>query len=115
MFLTRLFISSLSLGVVAYLVPGFYIDSLMTLLISAFLLGILNAIVRPVLLILTLPISVLTLGFFVLIINAFMLVLVSNLVHGFTITSFWSAFLGWIILSLTSWIASGIFIDKRDR
>lgn len=115
MFLTRLFISSLSLGVAAYLVDGIYIDSLMTLIISAFLLGIVNAIIRPALFVLTLPISILTLGIFVLILNALMLGLVAYLMPGFTIDSFSAAFWGWLILSLTSWLASKIFIDKKSR
>lgn len=115
MFLTRLFISSLSLGVAAYLVRGIYIDSLMTLIISAFLLGIVNAVIRPVLFVLTLPISILTLGIFVLILNALMLGLVAFLMPGFTIDSLGAAFWGWLILSITSWIGSKVFIDKKKR
>lgn len=115
MFITRLFISALSLGVAAYLVKGIYIDSLLTLLISAFLLGIVNAVIRPVLFILTLPISILTLGIFVLILNALMLGFVAYLIPGFSINSFGAAFWGWLILSITSWIGSKIFIDKKNK
>lgn len=115
MFLTRLFISSLSLGVAAHLVNGIYIDSLFTLLVSAFLLGIVNAVIRPILFILTLPISILTLGIFVLILNALMLAFVAFLIPGFSINSLGAAFWGWLILSITSWIGSKVFIDKKSR
>jgi len=114
-FFTRLIISALSLGVAAYIVPGIYVDGLLTLLIAAFLLGIVNAVIRPILVILTLPITILSLGFFLLIINGGMLALVAYLMPGFSIRGLGSAILGWLILSITSWLASKLIIDKKEE
>jgi putative membrane protein len=81
---------------------------------AALLLGIVNAVVRPVLILLTLPATILTLGLFLLVINAAMLGLVASLFAGFTIDGFWSALLGSIVVSLTGWTAS-YFIGPRGR
>ncbi|HEX2956161.1 MAG TPA: phage holin family protein [Chitinispirillaceae bacterium] len=108
-FIAKLLISALSIGVAAYIVPGIHINNFMTLLITAFIFGILNALVRPILVLLTLPITVVTLGIFLLIINAFLFLLVSWIVPGFSISSFWSALTGWVIVVLTNWVASAVF------
>ncbi len=108
-FLGKLAISALSLGAAVYIVPGMRVDGLLTLLIAAFLLGIVNAIVRPVFIILTLPITILTLGIFLLVINAAMLGFVAWILPGFYISGFGAAVLGWLVLTIISWIASGIF------
>jgi putative membrane protein len=96
------------------LVPGIEVRSGWTLIFSALLLGIVNAFVRPVAVILTLPLSILTLGFFLLVINAGMLGLVALLLDGFSISGFWSALLGSIIISIVGWLASW-FIGPRGR
>ncbi len=114
MFFTRLFISALSLAVAAYIVPGMHVDGLLTILVAAFLLGIVNAVVRPILVILTLPITIATLGVFLLVINAATLGLVAFLLPGFTIDGLVSAVLGWLILSVTSWLGSLVFDGKRS-
>ena len=114
-FLVRLLISSLSLAVASRLVAGIDIDSWVTLVLAAFLLGMVNAVVRPVLLILTLPITMVTLGLFILVINAAMLGLVAWMLPGFTIAGVGSALLGWIIVALTSAVASKVFIEERPR
>ncbi|MFP4415664.1 MAG: phage holin family protein [Chitinispirillaceae bacterium] len=108
-FITRLIISALSLGVAAYIIPGIYIDNMMTLLVAAFLLGLVNAVVRPVLFLLTLPVTIVTLGLFLLVLNGAMIVLVAWLLPGFSVSGLGSAILGWLIISLVSWIASQIF------
>ncbi len=108
-FLSRLIISALSLGFAAYIVPGMYVDSIMALIIAAFLLGIVNAVIRPILFILTLPITLLTLGLFLFVINAAMLGLVAWIIPGFRIDGFWAALMGWLLISLTSWAASQVF------
>jgi putative membrane protein len=105
-FIIKLLTTALSIGLAAHVVPGIHVDNFMTLLIAAFLFGLLNAVVRPVLIILTLPITLLTLGLFLLVLNAVMLALVAWLLPGFSIASFGSAFLGWMIIVLTSWIAT---------
>ncbi len=112
-FITRLLISALSLGVAAYLLPGIYVDSILTLLIAAFLLGIVNAVVRPILVILTLPITILTLGLFLLIVNAATFGLVAYLLPGFEVAGLGWAVLGWLIVSLTSWVGNKLFADHE--
>ena len=94
----RWLISAVSLLVVSHVVPGFHVQSFMYALLAALFLGILNAVVRPVLIILTLPLTIFTLGLFLLIINGFMLWLLSGMIKGIYIESFGSAFLGALIL-----------------
>ena len=113
-FLLRLLVVALGLWLAAELVPGIEVKGLWTLLGAALLLGIVNAVVRPLLVILTLPITLLTLGLFLLVINATMLGLVAKMFDNFTIAGFWPALLGSIIVSLTGWLAS-YFIGPRGR
>jgi len=113
-FLVRWLIVALSLLVAARLVPGITIDGGGTLLFAAALLGVVNAIVRPVVVILTFPITLLTLGLFLLVINAGMLGLVAGLLERFSITGFWSALFGAVIVSLTGWVTSA-FIGGRAQ
>jgi putative membrane protein len=105
-FLLRLLIGALGLWLAAKLVPGMQIRGGGTLLGAAFLLGAVNAFVRPALVLLTLPFTILTLGLFLLVVNAAMLGIVAWLLDGFRLASFGSALLGSIIVSLTGWIAS---------
>ena len=111
-FLIRWLIVALSLLVAARLVPGIAIDGGGTLLFAAALLGIVNAIVRPVVVLLTFPITLITLGLFLLVINAAMLGLVAALLPDFTIAGFWSAVFGAIIVSLTGWVVSAFIGGK---
>jgi putative membrane protein len=110
-FLLRLGVTALGLWLADYLLPGVSIATTATLLASALVLGLVNAIVRPVLLVLTLPLTVVTLGLFLLILNALMLSIAGGLVPGFFIDGFGSAFLAWVIVSLTAWSAS-VFIEN---
>lgn len=104
--LLRLLIGALGLWLASVLVPGIEIRGVGTLLLAALLLGVTNALVRPLLIILTLPITVVTLGLFLLVINAAMLGLVAVLLDDFAIAGFFSALFGALIVSLTGWIAS---------
>lgn len=113
-FLLRLLVVALGLWLAAELVPGIEVKGLWTLLGAALLLGIVNAVVRPLLVILTFPITLLTLGLFLLVINAAMLGLVAKMFDNFTIAGFWPALLGSIVVSLTGWLAS-YFIGPRGR
>lgn len=90
--------------VTAFLLPGVHIVGVMAVLVVAVVLGIINAIVRPVLLLITLPLSIMTLGLFVFILNALLVLLVSHIVPGFTVDSFWWALLFGIVLTLVNWI-----------
>lgn len=98
--LINLLISGLAVFITAYLLPGSHVDSFFTALIVALVLGIANAVIKPILFILTLPITVLTLGLFTLVINALMIELASWLVKGFRIDNFLWALLFSLVLSL---------------
>jgi putative membrane protein len=110
----RTLIVALGLWLATAVVSGVNIDGPWTLLWAALLLGIVNAILRPLLILLTLPITVVTLGFFVLVINAAMLGLVAWMLPGFNISGFWSAVFASLLVSLTGWIGS-FFIGPRGR
>ncbi|MGA9469731.1 MAG: phage holin family protein [Candidatus Macondimonas sp.] len=105
-FLIRLFVTALALGIASAIVPGLTITGFWTLLGAAFLLGLVNAVIRPILIILTLPITLLTLGLFLWVINAAMLGLVAAMMDGFAISGFFSALLASLVVSLVSWMAS---------
>jgi putative membrane protein len=113
-FLIRVLIVAAGLWVASKLVPGVTINDGWSLAFAALLLGIVNAFVRPVVIILTLPLTILTLGLFLLVINAAMLSLVAWMLDGMTVGGFWSAFFGAIVVSLTAWLASS-FIGDRGR
>ena len=105
-FLVRLLIAAAGLWLAQALVPGVEIHGAGTLFVAALLLGIVNAFVRPLIVLLTLPITVVTLGLFLWVINAAMLGLVARLLDGFTLHGLGSALLGALVVSLTGWIAS---------
>ncbi len=104
--LLKWLINALALYVTTYLVKGIQVSGALALLLAAALLGILNAVIRPILIILTLPINILTLGLFTLVINGLMLWIVSFLIKGFVIQGFWPALLGALMISIISWIVS---------
>ena len=105
-FLVRLLITALGLWVADQLLPGITIAGTGALIVSALVLGLVNAVIRPIIFFLTLPLTILTLGFFILIVNGISLGLVSWLVPGFHVAGLLSATLGAILVSLTSWAAS---------
>lgn len=104
--LTRLFISALALLIVAYFVPAVTVDGLVTALIAAIILGLLNAVVRPILIILTLPVTIVTLGLFIFIINASLFWFAASFIEGFSVTSFWWALIGSVLVSIISTIGN---------
>ncbi|RPH41185.1 MAG: phage holin family protein [Burkholderiales bacterium] len=95
-----------------YLLPAVQVSSFGTALLVALLLGLLNAIVRPILVLLTLPITVLTLGLFLFVINGLMFWLVARMLDGFTVTSFWWAVLAALIYSVISSFVSSVLLRK---
>ena len=107
-FVLRVAIVALGLWFATQILPGLYFSSAGTLLAAALLLGIVNAIVRPIAVVLTLPLTLLSLGLFLLVINAAMLGLVALLLSGFQISGFWTAVGASLIVSLTGWVASGL-------
>lgn len=113
-FFIRLLITALGLWVADQLLPGIVITGTGSLIVSALLLGLVNAVIRPIILILTLPLTILTLGLFVLIVNGISLGIAAWLVPGFHIAGIWSATLGAIIVGVTSWAASA-FVGGSGR
>jgi putative membrane protein len=107
-FILRAAIVALGLWLATRILPGLSFDSPVTLLVAALLLGIVNAIVRPIAVILTLPLTLLTLGLFLIVINAAMLALVALLLGGFHISGFWTAVGASLIVAVTSWVSSGL-------
>ena len=104
----RWLLNTLALFLVVTIVPGFHYHSLTTLAVAALVLGLLNAIVKPILFVLTLPITVITLGLFLLVLNAIMIELTAWLVPGFRIDSFIAAIIGAIVLTIVSWVTGRI-------
>ena len=108
-FVIRWLVTTIAVLVAAHLVPGIGYDGWGALLGASLLLGIINAFVRPILLLLSLPFIIVTMGLFIFVINALLLLLVSKIVPAFQVAGFWSAFFGAIIISLVSWILSSFF------
>jgi putative membrane protein len=104
-FLLTWLITAVSLMITAYIVPGFVVSSFVAALLAAVVIGLVNAIVKPILIILTLPLTILTLGLFLFVVNAITIWLAGALTPGFTVTGLLPALLGSIVLTL---VASGI-------
>jgi len=113
-FLVRLLVTALGLWAATAIVPGVTIHGLGSLIGAALLLGLVNAVIRPIILILTLPLTLLTLGLFIFVVNGISLALVAWLMPGFTLSGFGAAILGSIVVGLTGWVAS-IFIGSTGR
>ena len=110
----RLLITALGLWAAATIVPGVTITGVGSLILAALLLGIVNAVIRPVILILTLPLTLLTLGLFIFVVNGISLALVAWVMPGFTLSGLGAAILGSIVVGLTSWFASA-FVGSTGR
>jgi putative membrane protein len=113
-FVLRVLVVALGLWLASVLVTGIEVSGAWTLIGAALLLGLVNAVIRPLAILLTLPMTVITLGLFLLVINAAMLALVAWVFDGFTISGLWPAVFGAIVVSLTGWLAS-YFIGPRGR
>ena len=101
-------VNTVSLIAVAYLMPSIRVADFTTALIAALVLGLVNAVIRPVLVLLTLPVTLLTLGLFILVINGLLFWFVGSFVKGFVVEGFWAGFLGAIIFSVISWLLSSL-------
>ena len=106
-------VNALALLAITYLVPSIQIRGFGTALIVAAVLGFINTIIRPVLVVLTLPVTILTLGLFILVINALCFQLAAALLKGFEVSGFWSAFIGAILYSIVSWLLSALILGQR--
>ena len=107
-FIVRLLVNAVALVIVAYFLPGVHVTGFAAAIVAALILGVVNAIVRPILILLTLPVVIVTLGLFTLVINAITFYLVAHLGLGLTVDGFWSAFLGALVLSIVSFLLSNL-------
>ena len=112
--LIRWLILTASITLTSYVIDGIYVKGFFSALSAAAILGILNAFFRPILIFLTLPINILTLGLFTFIINAVLLKMVSGVITGFEVYGFWSAIVGSLLISVVNWILSS-FINDQGR
>lgn len=108
-FILRALIAALGLWLATEWVDGIAVNGPTTLILAALLLGLVNAIVRPLAILLTLPLTLITLGFFLLVVNAAMVGLVAAFLPGMTVQGFWAAFWTAILVSVVSWIGNAIF------
>ncbi len=113
-FIARVFITGLGLLLADALLPGVRFDGAGSLWLAALLLGLVNAFVRPLIILVTLPITLLTLGFFLLVVNGMMVLLVAWLMPSFHIAGLWSAILASVIVGLTGWIANA-YVGERAK
>ncbi len=101
-FILNLLVSGLAVLISAYILPGIAVDSFWTAIVVSVILGVANAILKPILIILTLPITILTLGLFTFVINAVLVLFVAAIIPGFTVAGFWWAFIFSLVLSLVN-------------
>jgi putative membrane protein len=114
-FVIRALFAALGLWLAARFTPGVKVQSAETLVLAALLLGLVNAFIRPVVLVLTLPLTVVTLGLFILIVNALMILLVAGLLPGFEVHGLVAGVIAAIVTGLTSWIGQMVVRDTSDR
>ncbi|MBP6334588.1 MAG: phage holin family protein [Bacteroidia bacterium] len=107
-FLTRLIVGVLAVLITAWLLPGVHVDSVLTAILVALVISFLNAFIRPILILLTIPVTILTLGLFLLVINALLILLCAKIVDGFSVSGFWTAMAFSLILSLLSSVLQGL-------
>lgn len=107
-------INAAALMALPYLMHSVDVSNIGTALIAALVLGLVNTLIRPVLVILTLPVTLVSMGLFILVINALLFWLVSNVVDGFNVAGFWSAFLAAILYSIISWALSTLLLSDKD-
>jgi putative membrane protein len=110
----RWLVSAVALYLTSLIVDGVEIDGVIPLLFAAVTIGILNAVVRPIILLLTLPLNIVTLGLFTLVVNAFMLWMASKVVIGFVVTGFWAALGGWLLMSFFTFLIN-LLIGESGR
>jgi putative membrane protein len=107
-------INAVALLALKYLLPSISVDSFMAALIAALVLGLINTFIRPLLILLTLPVTLLTLGLFIFVINGLLFWFVGSFVPGFHVAGFWPAVFGAILYSIISWALSALLLKQRD-
>jgi putative membrane protein len=112
--LIRWVINALALMLVAYLFPKIDVSGFYIALVTALILGLINAFIRPILILITLPINILTLGLFTFVVNALLFWFVASFIDGFHVDGFWTAFFGALVFSIISSLANGLVGKKGD-
>jgi putative membrane protein len=108
-------LNAIALLAVAYLYPGVQVEDWKAAAVAALVLGLVNTLVKPVLVILTLPVTIVTLGLFLLVLNALLFWAVASMVPGFHVNSFWAALLGALLYSVIGWLLSMLIPEKHRR
>jgi len=115
-FLIRLLVNALALAVAAWLLDGIEMsDDFIDVLLIALVFGVLNAVLKPILLILSIPLLIVTLGLFALVVNAVLLLITSRLLESFEVSGFWTAVLGSIVISVVTMIMGAVLTDDEKR
>ena len=114
-FLLRLLLNGLAIMVAAWFVPGVRLAGVVPAILAGALLGLVNALVRPILLLLTFPFTLLTLGLFIFIVNAICFALTAALVPGFDLSGFFAAFFGALVVTIVSWVLNALLADSSNR
>jgi putative membrane protein len=113
--LARMLLNGIAIIIAAYFVPGVSVAGPGTALVAGALLGIVNGLIRPILILLTLPLTLVTLGLFIFVVNALCLGATAALVPGFGLASFWAALFGALVVSVVSWMLNGLLLDPIGR
>jgi len=106
-------INALALLAVSYLIPSVQVAGFGAALVAALVLGLVNAVIRPLLILLTLPVTILTLGLFIFVINGLLFLAVANLLEGFEVAGLWPAIVGAIVYSVISWLLSALVLGDQ--
>ena len=106
-------ISAVALLTVAYVMPGIVVANFTAALVAAVVLGLVNAVIRPILILLTLPVTLLTLGLFIFVINGLLFWMVGSWLQGFTVSGFWWGFFGAIVYSIITWALSSVLLPGQ--
>jgi len=113
-FIVRMLLNAFAIMVAASFVPGVVLTGIVPAIIAGILLGFVNALIRPILLLLTLPFTLLTLGLFIFVVNAICFALTAALVPGFDLSGFFAAFFGALVVTIVSWIINALFADRGN-
>jgi putative membrane protein len=108
-------INAVALFALKYVFPWVTVDTFWTALLAALVLGLINTLIRPVLVVLTLPVTVVTLGLFIFVINGLLFWWVGSFVEGFRVSGFWSGVFGAIVYSLVSWLLAALILPRQDH
>ncbi len=109
------FINAVALLAVPYVLPSISVDSFITAMVAALILGLVNAVLRPLLVLLTLPVTLLTLGLFIFVINGLLFWFVGSFISGFHVAGFWAGVFGAIAYSILSWLLSTILLSHQNK